>query len=618
MMMLAVSLLPCSMASADDPHPLQPPDLSSPRATLNTFLATSERHYGVIAEEFWSSPSRGRIAELMRMTAEFERMFDLSTIPPAARFELCRDAQVYLFEVLSRIELPAESSIPDAQDAGAKGNGEADKSLSSWTIPHTEITLVRVDEGPQAGQYLFSAATAERAREFYERTSGLPYRRPIPIENYAEMRPYLSMTGWLISAETIHKFPNWLKYGIYRQAVWKWIALLILILVYGMLVMAVHRVARYRLTGVHSAIAELRRLVTPVALLALTPMLRDVANRQLTLTGWVSGGVSLAAETIYYFSLAWIAWKGAMIVAELIIASPRIAPESLDAHLLRLGAKAFGIVVAVAIVLYVGSQLGVPVYGLVTGLGVGGLAVALAAQPTIENFIASISLFVDRPVRVGDFCRYGDDAHPDRPRIGVVESIGLRSSTIRGIDDRITTIPNADFAKMHIVNYRLCRHYLLLTVLGLRYETTDDQLRFLLATLRQMLSDHPRVVDVDPQVSFAGFGDFSLNVEIRVHVNTVDWREFCEIREDILFRVMKIIKDAGSGFAFPSRTVYTTQDEGLDAERQRDAVTRMRAWSAAEQNALPHHSDDESDASPDSCDQLARTSSVDHEASPLE
>jgi MscS family membrane protein len=178
----------------------------------------------------------------------------------------------------------------------------------------------------------------------------------------------------------------------------------------------------------------------------------------------------------------------------------------------------------------------------------------------------------------------------------------MRSSKIRGIDDRITTIPNADFAKMHIVNYRLGRHYLLLTVLGLRYETTDDQLRFLLATLRQMLSDHPRVVDVDPQVSFAGLGDFSLNVEIRVHVNTVDRREFCEIREDILFRVMKIVKDAGSGFAFPSRTVYTTRDEGLDAGRQRDADTQMRPQSAAKQYASSHHSDDESGESPDSCD----------------
>ena len=366
------------------------------------------------------------------MTAEFERMFDLSTIPPAARFELARDAQVYLFEVLSRIELPAESSIPDAEDAGADGNGEADQPLTSWTIPHTEITLVRVDEGPQAGQYLFNAATAERAREFYERTSGLPYRRSIPLENYAEMRPFLSMTGWMISAKTINRFPNWLKHGIYGQAVWKWIALMILILAYGMLVIAIHRLARFRLDGVRSAIAELRRLVTPIALLVLTPMLREAANRQLTLTGWVSGGVSLTAETIYYISLAWFAWKGAMVVAEMVIASPKIAPESLDAHLLRLGAKAFGILVAVAIVLYVGSQIGAPVYGMVTGLGVGGLAVALAAQPTIENFIASLSLFVDRPIRVGDFCRYGEDAHPERPRIGVVESIGLRSTRIRG------------------------------------------------------------------------------------------------------------------------------------------------------------------------------------------
>ena len=89
------------------------------------------------------------------------------------------------------------------------------------------------------------------------------------------------------------------------------------------------------------------------------------------------------------------------------------------------------------------------------GLGVGGIAIALAAQNTIEHFIGSLNLFADRPVRVGDFCRYGQDPNPDWQRIGIVESIGLRSTRIRGVDNSVTSVPNGDFSKMHLVNYSL-------------------------------------------------------------------------------------------------------------------------------------------------------------------
>jgi len=152
----------------------------------------------------------------------------------------------------------------------------------------------------------------------------------------------------------------------------------------------------------------------------------------------------------------------------------------------------------------------------------------------------------------------------------------------------VTTIPNGDFSKMHLVNYSLRSRILLSTVLGLRYETTDDQLRFVLASLRSMLLAHPRVVDDEPRVRFAGFGDFALNVEIRVNINTADLNEFRAIREDIYLRVMRLVKDAGTGFAFPSRTVYHTRDDGMDAERQQDAEAQVRAWCSAHELPFPN------------------------------
>jgi MscS family membrane protein len=571
---------------ADVVHPLEPVNLSSPRATLNSFLTLSDAAYQLVRDEYLKTPSDTYLERLADSLARLESMLDLSRIPPAARFDMGRDGVVYLYEVLSRIELPPEAEIPDAAVyADIEDDKEARDKVVSWTIPHTEITLVRVADGAHAGQFLFASSTVVSAREFYEKVRTLPYRRNLPLKNYAEMRPYLSVTGLMISSQTIEALPGWLKHGVHQQAVWKWIVLTLMLVMTVVVVVVIHRIARRGLSD-HAASAHLRRLATPLTLL-LTPLVIGLAIKQLTLAGWLSWGLSWLAEAIRFYALAWIAWTGSMTIAEMVIASPRIPDQGLNAHLLRLLARTFGIVAVIAIIIYVSSQLGVPLYGVIAGLGVGGIAIALAAQPTLENFIGGLNLFVDRPVRVGDFCRYGEDPTLDWQRVGIVESIGFRSTQIRGIDNSLTTIPNADFSKMHIINFTRRRSILLLTVLGLRYETTDDQLRFVLATLRDMLLAHPRAHDDEPRVRFTGFGEFSLNVEIRVTINTSDRDEFRAIREDILLRVMKIVKNAGTGFAFPSRTVYQARDAGLDTERQQAAESQVRAWCSAHELPFP-------------------------------
>jgi MscS family membrane protein len=589
---LSLALWSPVAGAADAKYPLEPLNLSSPRATLNSFLTTGDAYLRLLNDEYWETPSRAVAARLHEMGVKAERTLDLSEAPPAARFEMGRDETIYLYEVLSRIELPPETDIPDAAAYADTGdNKKADGKLWSWTVPHTEITIARVAKGARAGEFLFSPSTVARAEEFYQKTRALPYRRDVPLKNYAEKRDYLSMASWMIPPRTIEGFPDWLKRGVYEQAVWKWFALAVLIPLTIALFMLVHRLARCG-TRRQSVTAHLCRLVTPLTLLLLTPLVLDMANRELTLTGRVAEDLTLVVDAVGYFALAWIAWTGSMVLAEAVIASPKIPEQSLNAHLLRLAARIVGSVAVIAILFSVSSQLGAPLYGIVAGLGVGGIAIALAAQNTIEHFIGSLNLFADRPVRVGDFCRYGEDPTPDWQRIGTVESIGLRSTRIRGIDNAVTTIPNGDFSKMHLVNYSLRSRTLLSTVLGLRYETTDDQLRFVLAALRDMLLAHPRTVDDEPKVRFAGFGDSALKVEIRVNINTTDPNEFRAIREDIFLRMMKIVKDAGTGFAFPSRTVYQARDEGLDAERQQAAEAQVRAWCSAQELPFPNFTAD--------------------------
>ena len=270
-----------------------------------------------------------------------------------------------------------------------------------------------------------------------------------------------------------------------------------------------------------------------------------------------------------------------MFIAEAVIASPRIPDQGLDAHLLRLVARVVGLVGVLVVLFWGGNRLGLPLYGLIAGVSVGGLAIALAAQGTLENFLGSLNLFADRPVRIGDLCRYGSE-------LGTVEEIGLRSTRIRGSDRTLTTVPNSDFSKMQITNFSRRDRMLLKTVLGLRYETTPDQLRHLLTRLRELLVAHPRILKEPMRVRFVGFGDSSLNVEILAYVGTRDFNEFLGIQEDMFLRVIDLMEASGTGFAFPSQTLYLSRDAGLDAQQKKAAEAEVNEWREQETLQFPN------------------------------
>jgi len=223
---------------------------------------------------------------------------------------------------------------------------------------------------------------------------------------------------------------------------------------------------------------------------------------------------------------------------------------------------------------------------LVAGLGVGGLAVALGAQRTFANFIGSLILFANKPIKVGDFCRYGD-------QVGTVESIGLLATRIRTLERSVVTVPNAEFSEMKIDNFTVRDQRLLKTVLQLRYETTSEQLRFILARLRELLAGHPKVLPSPARVRFVGYGAYSKDLEVFAYLDCTDHDVFLAIQEDILLRIEDIINEAGSGFAFPSQTAYFTRDRGVDAKRGSAAESEVERWRTRGRLPFPEFDEEE-------------------------
>jgi MscS family membrane protein len=224
---------------------------------------------------------------------------------------------------------------------------------------------------------------------------------------------------------------------------------------------------------------------------------------------------------------------------------------------------------------------GVNVTALLAGLGVGGLAVALAAQKSIENLFGGVTVIADQPVRVGDFFRFGD-------QVGTVEDIGLRSTRVRTLDRTLITIPNAEFSQMKLENFAKRDRIRIYAMIGLRYETTPDQLRYVLVEIRKLLYGHPKIHADPARIRFVGFGAYSLDLELFAYVPTTDWNELLAVREDLFLRIIDVIDASGTGFAFPSQTLYLEKGEGVDAGKTDAAEAQVRAWREKSELPLPY------------------------------
>jgi MscS family membrane protein len=199
-------------------------------------------------------------------------------------------------------------------------------------------------------------------------------------------------------------------------------------------------------------------------------------------------------------------------------------------------------------------HFGVNLTATLTGLGVGGIAVALAAQKTLENVIAGVSLVVDKAVNVGDFLNLGDIQ-------GAVVEVGLRSTRIRTVDRTVVSLPNGQIANMRLETLSLRDKFLFHPVVGLRYETTPVQLHSFMAGVRSLLNENANVDSITERVRFVRFGASSLDVDIFAYVFAHDWNNFLEIQEELLFGIMENVRKAGAEIALPSQSLYLAADK---------------------------------------------------------
>jgi MscS family membrane protein len=195
------------------------------------------------------------------------------------------------------------------------------------------------------------------------------------------------------------------------------------------------------------------------------------------------------------------------------------------------------------------GNLGVDITTVLAGLGVGGLALALALQKPLEDMMGALTLFTQAPIRVGDLCRYGSI-------MGNVEDIGLRSTLIRTLTNTLVHIPNARIAHIEIENFAARTKIRFWPTLRLRYDTTPEQLRTVLINILEMLEQHERVYDEPVRARFTEFDEDAILIKIHSFMKTTDFAESLEIGEGLNFRIMEIVHSVGAKFALPGKSIY--------------------------------------------------------------
>ena len=313
---------------------------------------------------------------------------------------------------------------------------------------------------------------------------------------------------------------------------------------------------------------DLRVLEKP-ALISMGIILFSIFSLSLNLTLATQETLLATLATIFVITLTWFFLRSVDIFTDIF--QEKLEKRDLYAasSMIPLGRRFVKIFLFVMTALALLKVYAVDITALLAGLGVGGIAVALAAQNSLENLFSGVSLITDQPVRVGDLCRFDN-------QIGRVEDIGLRSTRIRTPERSIISIPNREFSQMKLENLSLRDKILFTTTIGLVYETQPNHLRLILSKLRKLLLSHPKVLqDRRIRVRFVSLGEYSLDIEIFCHINTKKWYEYLAIKEDLMLHIMEIVEENGSSFAFPSRTTYQQTAPGLNNDQVQKAISEF-------------------------------------------
>jgi MscS family membrane protein len=449
----------------------------------------------------------------------------LNTPPGTSSETLARQLAI----VLDR-RLPARlNEISDKPEGSVQNPLKPDEDLIGTISTESgdlDIVLERVDRGGNGKVWLFSKKTLALIPDVFKEVNTPPIDQILPQFMVRTRVANIPLFEWLAF----------------------FAGLPLLYLLTGVLDLIISRGSNIlrRRSGRSADLPNRRVLRAPARLLlialAIRSLLSMVALPLLARQFWSTTALMITILAGIWLSILLNSWGERYLVR-------RVRSLSGSASILRLFRRLIDGIVLFAGLLLTLHYFDVNVTAALAGLGVGGIAIALAAQKTLENVIAGVSLIADRALHVGDLVNVGDIQ-------GTVEEVGLRSTRIRTLDRTVASLPNGQIANMRLETLSARDKFWFHPVIGLRYGTEPDQIQSVVTGIRKLLSEQDSVASLSIRVRFIRFGTSSLDVDISAYVLTRDVNEFLEIQEDLLLGIMAIVEKTGTEIASPSQTVY--------------------------------------------------------------
>ena len=492
---LSVQVLTAQVPQSTEPPPSDPLGRITPQSTVLQFLEARHAH------EY----------------AKAARYLDLRQMSPADRATKGPQLAQQLEDLLDDTPFEIATLSHDPEGDLSDGLSPAREGLVTFQLEGKplELDLERVELKPGFKVWLISADSLPLIPKAHELLTETPFEKKLP---------QLLVTHELLDTP-----------------VWRWIALLAI------------GVALWFAAGLLS-----RALVLTFGRLAHANagQLREPVRICMVVAGF-RGAMALAPPSalprMYMeralamaFALG-LAWAGAAAVdygAERWRSRLDPRMRAMTYSVLPLGRQILKLSLFLIATLAVVSAWGYNTPTILAGLGVGGIAIALAAQKTIENLFGGISVIGDRPVLVGDFCRFGT-------HVGTVMHIGLRSTRIRTLDRTILSVPNSQFAATELENFSARDKIWFHVTLNLRRDTTSDEVLRVMTAVRAILRQHSNVETGDIPVRFIGIGNFSLDVEVFAYVTTSDFDLFLEVQQELLLEMLQAVERVGAELAVP-------------------------------------------------------------------
>jgi len=535
------------------------PRLASPRATMRTFIEGMNRWEDGGEEDVLAS-------------------LDLSEIAEGVRRERGTLFAEQLKDILDHFPVVLYQTIPDAAEMG-------DKETHSHVLDDdTQLVLHKVRaEKPAERVWKFSPGTLDNLQATYdyvrssrtlqvESTDGGPKNTALRVRNWVD-----------------DNFPSLTEVGFVFEH-WQWIGLATVILagmaisrlfVFVVMFFLVRLFRRGKLEMDQQAQRQVNSFARPVRLMFMA-WVWLVGLRLLNLDSNIYTVLNYAAVTITYGGAIWAGWSLIGLVGSYMRARAESTTNRFDDLLVPLVVRSLKIFVVVAGGVAIIAAISPESYTqLLAGLGIGGLAFALAAKDTIANVFGSMMIIADRPFEIGDWIQVGDID-------GSVESVGIRSTRVRTFYNSLITIPNSELTNATIDNYGKRKYRRIKTTLGLTYDTPPEQIEAFCEGVRQLILEHPYTRKDYFHVYLNEFSAYSLDVMLYCFVQTPEWGTELREKHRLFADVLRLAERLGVEFAFPTETSIVRMDKSEEIHAAEVAATSPKSTFDAKRAGRKH------------------------------